>query len=829
MRFGPEVNAYTSYDQTVYGIEVPVESDDNGIRRIPDTALAVIDDWTRAITFDPADVDDERAIIMEEYRSRLGAWNRIRHEWLPVLFRGSPYANRFPIGQPEIIQGAPASRLKNFYEKWYRADNMVLIFVGDFDGAALESSLGDHFLIGPPRSPVQRPLYDLLPAHKGSVETLILTDPELTGINIYLYFKRSNEAPREDISYFRSEIIDILIDRMLSFRFNDELTKPETPYMYAGAGTSHYGSSSRFYVMVSQAKSGNTEASLTELLRAKEAMLRYGFTSAELDLAAGSLLSEMRKLVQEKDRQESGRHVNALTSYFIEGGNLADPEWELDAIQQLLPHITAKEINAAIKDYFASGDLQVFIFAPDSEQADLPDDVRIKQIVSQSRKLKISRPKSDTVEGALLMFTPERGSVLSESIDEESGAVIWKLGNGVKVILKETANKNDEIIMQAMALGGSSSAAPEDYISASLAVEMVQVSGLGPWQLPELTRKLAGKQVSFSSSNSLYNRSLRGSAVSGDLKTLFEMLYLSFTDPSIDPLAVQAMMEKYATSLALRNENPRTVFFDEVNRTLNSGHPYFKPLVPEDLPQANIDTALSYIRRGLNPADYVFVFIGNLDMDIMKDYIETYLASVPAGESWNTWTDLEIIRPGKVERSVHKGKEEQSLVYLSWFSPAVYTEELNIASQILSEYLEIKATEEIREKLGGVYSISAGVSLQIVPRVELALHVYFACDPKRVDELCDAVINLLEEATKNIDQDTFTKAAEAMKKEWEIAIQSNATIAQSYINSTVLLNLPLSRLNNRPQYINAVTSSELQKICLQVLEIGPARVVLLPE
>jgi len=831
MRFGPEVNAYTSFDKTVYGIEVPVESGKDGVRRIPATALAVIDDWTRAVTFAPSSMDNERLVILEEYRSRLGAWDRIRQKWLPVLFRGSPYARRMPIGLPEIIESAPVSRLVGFYKKWYQADNMALILVGDFDGAALEASLVDHFKIQKPAAPTDRPHYDLPAPQKGNIETLILTDPELTNTNIYLYFKRSHEAPRGDLSFYRGEVIDILIDRMLDFRFEDALTKPETPYVYAGAGTARYGASSRFYVMAAQAKTGSAEASLVELLREKEAMLRYGFSGATLANSVNALLSDVRRLVQEKDRQESNKYVDSLTNYYLEGGNLADVEWELEALQQLLPHIKAQDINAAIKDYFAGDDVQVFIFAPDTEQANLPSEERIRQIVNESGKMKAAQPKFKNVKGNLVSKIPAKGSVIEESTDEETGAVLWELNNGAKVILKSTKNKNDEIILQAMARGGTSSAAPEDDVSAGLAVEMTQVSGLGPWPRSDLSRKLYGKQVSLSHSVSTYYRGFRGSATSGDLKTLFEMVYLSFTDIRIDPKAVQVMKDQYATSLALRGENPQTVFSDEISRTIYSGHPRFKPLELADLPKININSALNFLRKGTNPADYTFIFTGNLDTKTMRDYIETYIASIPRGESWNTWTDLDITRPGKVENIIHKGKEEQGMVYMAWFFKAPFTEELSIAAQVLNEYLDIKMTEEIREKLGGVYSIAVNVPVSPVPQGELSMQVYFFCDPKRVQELSAAVINLLNQtATSAIDRDTFNKAVEALKKEWETSIQSNAYIAQSYANSSVLLNLPLSRLNKRPQYFSAVTPADIQKMCARLVQgNGPARVVLLPD
>jgi zinc protease len=674
MRFGPEVNAYTSYDETVYGIEVPIETGEDGVRRVPGTALAVLDDWTRAITFAPADVDDERAIIMEEYRSSLGAMDRVRKQLLPVLFRGSPYAERLPIGLPEIIEGAPASRLEGFYKKWYRADNMALILVGDFNSAALEASLAEHFLIAKPAVPTQRPRYDLPPPQKGNIEALILTDPELTATQIQMYHKRSREARRGDLSQYRNELIDILIDRMLGFRFEDETMKPETPYMWAGAGIARYGASSRVYVMSAQAKTGAAESSIEGLLRAKESMLRYGFTEAELKIAANSLVSDLRRMALEKDRQQSDSYVRYLTNYYLEGGNLADIEWELDAVQKLLPRIGAKDIAAAIKDYFSAEDLQVFIFAPEAEQASLPSDARIKQMVRESAKLKITPPASGAVAEGFLSETPAKGFVASESVDNETSAVIWELSNGARVILKSTKNKNDEIVLQAMAKGGTSSAAPENDISASVATEMAQVSGLGPWPRSDLMRKLADKQVSLGFWVSHYYRGFQGSVTTEDLKTLFEMLYLNFTDTRIDPEAVKVMMDQYRTSLAQRNENPDTVFSDEISRMIYGGHPHFKPLELDDLSKADIDKALAFIHRGLNPADYTFIFTGNLEMEIMNEYVETYIASIPKKESWNAWTNLNIQRPGKTEKTVYKGKEDRSLVYMGWFVKAAWTE-----------------------------------------------------------------------------------------------------------------------------------------------------------
>jgi zinc protease len=829
MRFGPEVNAYTSYDRTVYGIEVPTEAEAGAGKRVPAKALAVLDDWTRAIVFNPKDVDEERAVIMEEYRSRLGAGDRVTRKMFPLIFAGSPYAERLPIGLPEIIEKAPAGRLEAFYKRWYRADNMALIIVGDFDAALLEAELASHFSAVSPAEPLDRPRYDLPAPQTDLLQTALITDPELTYTRIDLYSKRNPKAPRGDLASYREGLIDYLVGEMLDLRFSEAAVKSETPYVGAGAGNLRYGSSSRFYIMVAQAKAGAAEESLAALLREKESMIRYGFTAAELAIAKGALVSRLERLVSEKDRQGSSGYVDSLTDYFLEGETMPDVEWELDAVKKLLPGIGAAEITATVKDYFSPGDFRIFISAPESETG-LPGEARVRELVSQSAALKIDPPVESVLESELLPWQPVAGEIRSESVDQETGALIWELENGAKLILKETSNRNNEIILFAMAKGGTMSASPEDYVSARLAVEMAQVSGLGPYSMPDLIKRLADKQVSLGSWADRYTRGFQGSSTRGDLKSLFELLYLSFTDPRLDKDAIDAMLDQYRTDLAHRKESPEAVFSDEVSRTVSGGHPYYKPLEPEDLPKANREKAEAFIKRGLNPGDYTFIFTGNLDIQAMRQLAETYIASIPPSASWNTWTDPQIQRPGRTESLVRKGQEERSLVFMGWYDPLPFTEKTSVAVSVLNEYLDIRLTEDIREALGGVYSIYAGISLSPAPRGELVMNVQFVCDPKRADELSGAVERLIRQTAETpLNSDTFAKSIEALKKEWEASMQNNGYIAQSYANSSVLLDTPLSRLNKRPELYEKVQPEEIQEICRRLLPKGPVKVVLLPE
>jgi zinc protease len=308
------------------------------------------------------------------------------------------------------------------------------------------------------------------------------------------------------------------------------------------------------------------------------------------------------------------------------------------------------------------------------------------------------------------------------------------------------------------------------------------------------------------------------------------MIHLFFTEPRIDPNAAKVMLDQYRTDLALRDEDPETVFGDEITRTITGGSPWFKPLELADLARVDTGRALAFIRRSLNPADYTFVFTGNIDTEALRRCAETWLASIPPGETWNTWRNLNIRRPGKTERPVYKGREEQSTVYMTWYDKAPYSEEAGAAASALTEYLEIRMTEEIREKLGGVYSISAFAVINPVPDGELNLSVYFACDPRRVRELTAAVTELISQTSGGaVHGDTFTKSVEALKKDWEASIQSNVYIARSYANSSALLNLPLSRLDKRPAYYSAVKPGDIQKLCAQLVPKGPATIVLYPE
>ena len=831
MRFGADANAYTSYDETVYHFDVPVEISD-GIKRIPERALAILDDWTHAVSFLQEDVESESRVILEEMRTRLGAMDRARKIMLPILFTGSAYANRETIGLQSVIENATSQQLKNFYDRWYTSDNMALVFIGDFDGKTLENELVNHFNMKAPLEPVNRPHYELPPPVNGNFHTEIFTDTELTSTSLMIYYKLNAGAQKGTLAYYRESVINYLLATMLNLRFDEASSDPEASATDYWGYTWRWSGSSRFFYMGTQPKNGKVEEALKELLLEKESMKRFAFTQNELDRAKLDLVSYMENLLSEKDKRDSRSFLNGFISHFLTGDDMADIEWEADAVDRLLPGIGIDEIAAAINEYFEVDDIVVFLLAPQAEEKNLPSAQRIKDIFREVENAELSARQEVFISGELLDNNPSAGRIVSQEIDTETGAQKIVLSNGVNVILKETANRNNEIIFYAMAKGGTVNAEQDKIFSVSLASEMINVSGLGPYSRTELIKKLTGKQVSFSFWVSNYYRGFQGSSTAQDLKTFFEMLYLFFTMPSADERAIAAMLDQYRTSLAHIEDDPQGVFSRELSRIVSGNHPLFTPLELEDINKISIQEAFDFIGNCINPADYTFIFTGNINTEIMLEYLEVYLASIPNAASMDTWVDPGIKRPKESEHIIYKGKDERSLVYLAWFTdgPSGFDEKKNQSAAALSEYLDILFTDEIREKLGGVYSIYSGVSVSVIPRGEYSLSVYFQCNPERTNELITAVQDCLADVIKNdVNTDMFNKAKEALLKEHESSIQRNLYIAQSYANSSVLYSTPLSRLNRRPGVIRDVTPGDLQALCSEILISGPVQVILYPE
>ncbi|MDR1256487.1 MAG: insulinase family protein [Spirochaetaceae bacterium] len=832
MRFGAEVNAFTTADETVYGIEVPVETD-GGVRRIPEKALDILADWSDAITFAPADVDDERRVIMEEYRLRqFGAQGRQQKILRAGLLEGSRYAERDVIGLPEIIENAPAERLKAFYKKWYRPENMALIFAGDFDGEALENSLAARFDTPASDTPLVRPEYALPPPEKNNIRVEVFTDPELSYPQISFFYKQKHTGKDNTIAGYRGRLIENLIERMLDERFEDASLDPQSPYIAAGAYLFSLVRPSRFYALSFVSKSGMIEQSIDALLEVKESVTRYGFSDSEIERAKDALLSGITQLAAEKEKNESYSFISMMTDYYLKGEPFTDIDWELDTTEKLLPSISKKNIHDAVKKYFSYNDIFAFISAPEAEVSYIPAKGSITQKIKTSGRIKIKKPDEAAFDSALLDEAPERGHIVKETIHDDTGIVEWTLDNGATILLKNTENQNDNIELYAVSRGGTAAAPLEDAVSVSFADELLGISGAGRWPRRELDKKLAGKRVSFSFSANYFTRNIQGSSNTADIKTFFELLYLYFTAPKIDPSAVAVVIDEYRTALARRSQNPESAFADERQKITFGGNPRFMPLTTDDLDRLDADRALEFLQKCFNPADYTFVFTGNIDSKTMSNMVETYIASIPQQESFDQWAapDPPLQRPEKTDSVMRLGKEDKGYVYSGRFVSKTFDERTALVSNLLSEYLDITLTESIREKLGGAYSIWSSASfLPVPPDGEITFETAFVCDPKRATELNAAVeAEFAKIADGSINTDTFDKARLALVKNWEQSMQSNVFLSRTFANYRTVLNIPPGHLYSRPADYESLRPADIQALMRLILARGPVTLILYP-
>ncbi|MDR1867944.1 MAG: insulinase family protein [Treponema sp.] len=834
MRFGPEINAYTSFEETIYGIEVPIEKDSTGIKRIPQTALAVIEDWTHAISFDPEEVESEKAVILEEYRARAGVYARMSEFVLPIFYRGAKHADRIPIGLPETISATSSEQLKNFYQKWYRPDTMALIFVGDFDGRALEQSLETIGTFSFP--PVSEPLpeYDIPPPQKKFLMTAFFKDPELTATNINLYYKLKPQPVRNDLEGYREELINTLISDMLSQRFHEASSKPESSYVGAGSGIERFAKTARYFILATMPKAGKTETALKELFEQKESLRRYGFSEAELERAKRSVLSASETAFNEKDRRDSSGFIQKITDHFVDGESLASIVWEYNAVHTLIPLIRLKDVNKTVQSYFSIDDCTVFITSPETEP--VPSEEQVKKLNAAARKAKVARPDTSIVEETLLDEEPTAGTIIAESQDEASGIISMELENGARVLLKHTTNRNNEFTLYALAEQGTVSVPLEQKASAHLAAELFNASGLGPFSVSELTRKLAGKQVSLSFWAHAFLRGIDGSTTVQDSQTFFELLYLMLSEQHIRPEAFRTVVDQYTTMLAQRSNNPDLYFADTVTQTIYGNNPYFNPLTVESLNAVTIPEAQSFLNQALNVSDYTFVFVGAIDIATLRPLIERYIASVPAQPSAQ-WTPVpQIDYPVGAQKVIYRGtyttdNNSRSSVYLASYIRQAFSERQALIAQILTEYLNIRLTESIRESLGGTYSIWVQADATPIPYEGiLTVQAEFSCAPSRALELINALETELDTIADGfINDDIVAKARLARIKSWEQLRQNDASLANLYAHFAVLSHIDFDHAEQRPALYESITAADIQEMVQLLRSQELTKVILYPE
>jgi zinc protease len=744
MRFGPSVNAFTSFDETVYMLQVPTDKPE-----VLDKAFLILEDWAHNVSFDDTEIDKERGVITEEWRLRRGAGARMQDKQFPILFKGSRYAERLPIGDMEVVQSFKHERLKKFYEDWYRPELMAVVAVGDFDKAAIEALVKQHFE-SIPKSPATklRPTYNV-PEQPGTLYA-IATDKEASSTSVSVYSKMP--APDQTtIGSYRQQMVERLFAGMLSARFSEMAQKPDAPFLGAGAGRGQFVRPLEVSTLSAGVKEDGIERGLDALFTEALRVEKFGFTGTELQRQKTNIMRGIERAVTEKENTPSGSLADEYVRNFTEQEPSPGIEYEAALHARFLPEITLAEVNALAKQWVPDKNRVVLVNAPQKEGLTIPDETKLAGVITAATRKELTA-YTDTVANAALIETPPApGAVTKTTTKDAFGITEWELSNGVRVVLKPTNFKEDEILFQAFSPGGTSLASDADFIPAQSAAQVIASGGLGKFSSVDLRKVLTGKVASARPFVGELDEGLRGSASKKDLDTLFQLIYLTFTAPRADPAIFSVITTSTKSALANQRNSPEFAFAETLNSIMSQNHPRAKMMTPEMVDQMNLDKSLAFYKdRFSDASDFTFVFVGSFDVNAMKPLVERYLATLPATHRKETWKDIGMKRPtGVIEKRVDKGLEPKSRAAIIFSGPFEYTQENRIAIRAMADVLEVRLRESIREDLGGTYSISADANYSKFPRQEYTVNISFGSNPDRTEELVKTVMKEIESFKAN--------------------------------------------------------------------------------
>lgn len=786
LEFGGDLNAYTSFDETVYILPIPTENPEN-----LDNALLVLSDWADKATFENEEIDKERGVVMEEWRLRLGAYERMRQQIWPVTLAGSRYAERLPIGKPEILENFEYDAAKRFYRDWYRPSLMAVVAVGDFDVEEMEAKIKKNFgKIKARKKPREGTEYGK-PDFEGT-RVAIASDDEATGNTINVNFITPGSIERKsDKDAFRTSLLRGLYSSMLNQRMNELAQSPNPPFQFAySAYGASLGKDKYEYTIYVSVKEDQFEEGLRAAVRENERVRRYGFTKGEFERAKASYRNSYERRVKEADKQESGRIVNRYVNHFLNGGYLLNEEQQLNLVEELMSDIQLEEINDLINGWIREDNRTIEVQARSEDADAIPiEDVMIGIIDNVKDDESIEAYTEDALASVLMASMPEAGKVVETESFESTGITHWTLSNGANVYLKPTDFKNDEIRMTAYSFGGTSLYSDEEYFTAQNASQIASELGFGEFSSVDLGKFMTGKTASVYASIGSLEESVSGFSSIKDLDTFMQMLYMKFTDVRDDKGAFDSWLAKTKNLYANYMNSPDIKFQIEMLDAMYDNHPRVGFPSPEKFESIDYDRAREiYLERFADASDFQFVFVGNIDMATFKPLVEQYIAALPATNSNESFKDVGInMVKGQIEKDIYVGVDDKSQVNITIHGDYDYSLETNGLMNAVASILSNKMIETLREEMGGVYGAGARASMTERPKGEFNLTISFPCKPENVEALTKAALAELEKikAGDFTDED-LEKVITARMQNYDEQIKQNnywASVMVSYLKS----------------------------------------------
>lgn len=771
-RFGADLNAYTSFDETVYQLQTRTDS-----TALLDQAILILSDWASALQFNPEEIDKERGVVIAEWRNRLSPDQRLQQQYYPVLLQDSRYATRLPIGDPTIIEEASPATIRRFYEDWYRPELMALVIVGDINPEAMEQKIKSSFKdLQNPKNARPRKEYGL-PFHAGT-RSITATDPEAPFTQIRLLIKQAAQQD-SSVSDFAERLKISLYNRMLGARLYELQQTANPPFTFATSAYSRNLGNTDVYNISAFVNAKNALAGFESVYRETMRARQYGFTSTELKRAKENMLTRARQRAKESDNTPSASLAASLVSHFLNATPVLQPEQYLALVEQLLPEIDLTAINALPRKWLSEDNRTFLITGPEKVEALLPSAAEME---AATRTIEQSTlwPYIDQMANQPLFdkeITP--GALAQEKVYTALGITEWQLGNGVTIVMKPTDFKEDEILLEAFSPGGHSLADSSDYQSAVAATTLAELSGVSQFSAPDLLKKLSGQVVNISPYIGEYEEGFNGNAARDDLETMLQLIHLYFTDSRFSATALEGYQQRQANILRNITDNPYYYFANVQSKVKYQDHPRRQGIpTMADLAEIDLITAKAFYEdRFADAADFTFLLVGNFEPDTIRPLLLQYLGSLPAKNREESYRHLAIdLAPGIVDTIIQRGQAPKALVDITFHGDFAYTAANRYHFSSMLSVLRIKMREQLREELGGVYGVRINGNNSRIPEEKYRITISFNTDPAELDTL----VNTAWQVIRQLQREGPSAIDLQKVKETQLQSRSKAEKENSY-------------------------------------------------
>jgi zinc protease len=777
VKFGENVNAYTSFDETVYYLSnVPV------IREgILDSALLILHDWSSEIALEGDEIESERGVIREEWRTRGGAQSRLWEKMLPVMFKDSKYANRLPIGSIDVINNFKHDEIRDYYDKWYRPDLQGIIIVGDIDPDKVEEKVKALFSkIEMPEDAAEREYFPV-PDNDETIVS-IASDPEATRTNLMIFYKHEplpDEVKQSQTGFVINYVLNVA-SSMISDRFDEITQKPNSPFLGAYAYDDDYfvAKTKDAWTVVGVSADDKIKDALSAMIRETERMKKFGFTESEYERARENTLKSYENAYNNRDKQQNSVYSQEYVNSFINNEPFPGIEYEYNMIKMIAPNIPVEGINQTIASLIQDNNMVISISGPDKEGLVYPSEQDILDVVKQVKAEDIEAYAEEISDEPLIATPPAAGEIIKTEKNEEFDATVWTLSNGMKVVLKNTDFKDDQILMTASSVGGYSQYAEQDPINSKTMSSIMTLGGVGNFSATNLRKVMAGKTASASPTVSLITQGFSGSSSIKDFETMLQLVYLYFTSPRSDKDAFDSFIERMESQLKNAEAEPMVAFSDSANYALYGDNPIVSRIKLEDLKKIDYTQIMKmYKQIFFNPGSFTFTFVGNIDEEAIKPAVLTYLASLKGEATQGEFLHVPMdVNTGKLKNVFQKEMQNpKASVFNVYTGKTERTLKNTLLMSMFDQILDIVYTEKVREDEGGTYGVSSRGSISRYPEDQTVLQIVYDTDPAKMEHLNSIVHKELHDIAANGPREAdFNKVKEFMNKKYTESIKENS-------------------------------------------------------